>query len=115
VAVSVASVGAVSRWAQALLANSALTKAALLAESVLKVMRKQSESCSLKSLSAVISKTRALKALLHLSLLSPLQKTIYLSQNANDRGWFVKIKTRLTTKRKEECKEKEDYIHVVRG
>jgi hypothetical protein len=77
VAVSVAFVGAVSRWAQALLANSVLTKAALLAESVSKVMTKQSESCSLKSLSAVTFKTRASKALLHLSLSSSLQKTMY--------------------------------------
>jgi hypothetical protein len=38
-----------------------------------------------------------------------------MSQNANDRGWFVKIKTKLTTKRKEECKKREDYIYVVRG
>jgi hypothetical protein len=72
-----ASVGVVSRWAQALLASSALTKAASLAESVSKVIRKQSESCSLRSSSAVTSKTRASKALLHLSLLSPSQKTIY--------------------------------------
>jgi hypothetical protein len=41
-------------------------------------------------------------------------KTI-LSQNANDRGWFVIIKTRLTIKRKEGCKERGDYIYVVRG
>jgi hypothetical protein len=72
-----ASVGAVSRWAQALLVNSVLTKAALLAESVLKVVTKQLESCSSKSLLAVTFKTRALKALLYLSLLSFLQKTIY--------------------------------------
>jgi hypothetical protein len=77
VTVSVAFVGVVSRWAQVLLANSALTKAALLAESVLKVIKKQSESYSLKSLLVVISKTKALKALLHLSLLFSLQKTIY--------------------------------------
>jgi hypothetical protein len=72
-----ASVGAVNRWAQALLANSALTKAASLAESVLKVMTKQLESCSLKSLSAVTFKTRASKASLHLFLSSPLQKSMY--------------------------------------
>jgi hypothetical protein len=73
----VASVSVVSRWAQALLASSVFTEAASLAESVLKVVRKQSESCSLRLSSAVASKTRALKALLHLSLLSPLQKTMY--------------------------------------
>jgi hypothetical protein len=77
VAGPVASVGVVSRWAQALLASSVLTEAASLAESVPKVVRKQSESCSLKSSSAVASKTRASKALLHLSLSSPLQKTMY--------------------------------------
>jgi hypothetical protein len=75
VAGPVASVGVVSRWAQALLASFALTEAALLAESVPKVVRKQSESCSLKS--SVTFKTRALKALLHSFLLSPSQKTIY--------------------------------------
>jgi hypothetical protein len=48
VAGSVASIGAVSKWAQALLANSALTKAASLAESVPKIIRKQLESCSLR-------------------------------------------------------------------
>jgi hypothetical protein len=60
-----------------LLASSALTKAALLVKSVLKVIKKQSEFCSLKSLLAVAFKTKALKALLHLFLLSFLQKTIY--------------------------------------
>jgi hypothetical protein len=60
-----------------LLANFTLIKAALLAESVSKVVRKQSESYSLKSSLVVIFKTRALKALLHLSLLSFSQKTIY--------------------------------------
>jgi hypothetical protein len=72
-----ASVSAVSRWAQALLANSALTEAASLAESVSKVVTKQSESCSSKSLSAVTFKTRASKASLHLSLSSLSQKTMY--------------------------------------
>jgi hypothetical protein len=67
--VSMASVGAVSKWAQALLANSVLKEAASLAESVLIIIRKQSESCSLKSLLAVAFKTRALKALLYLFLL----------------------------------------------
>jgi hypothetical protein len=43
----------------------------------------------------------------------PLQSTV--SQNVNDRGWFVVIKTRLTTKRKRECKGKRDYIHVIKG
>jgi hypothetical protein len=38
-----------------------------------------------------------------------------LSQNANDRGRFVVVKTRLTTKRREECKERGDYIHIARG
>jgi hypothetical protein len=38
-----------------------------------------------------------------------------MSRNTNDQGWFVKIKTRLTTKRKEECEERGDYIHVARG
>jgi hypothetical protein len=38
-----------------------------------------------------------------------------MSQNANDRGWFVIVKTRLTTKRREKYKGKGDYIHVVRG
>jgi hypothetical protein len=73
----VAFVSVVSRWAQALLASSVLTEAALLAESVPKVIRKQSESCSLRLSSVVASKTRASKALLHSSLLSLSQKTIY--------------------------------------
>jgi hypothetical protein len=38
-----------------------------------------------------------------------------LSQNANDLGWFVIIKTKLTTKEKKECKRREDYIHIIRG
>jgi hypothetical protein len=38
-----------------------------------------------------------------------------LSRNANDRGWFVEVKTRLTTKRKGECKGRGDYIYVIRG
>jgi hypothetical protein len=38
-----------------------------------------------------------------------------VSQNANDRGWFVVVKTRLTTKRGGECKGKGDYIYVTRG
>jgi hypothetical protein len=61
-----------------LLASSALTEAALPAESVSKVIRKQSESCFLKSLLAVTFKTKALKALLHLFLLSFLQKNYVL-------------------------------------
>jgi hypothetical protein len=36
-------------------------------------------------------------------------------QNTNDLGWFIKIKTRLTTKEREECKRRGDYIYVVRG
>jgi hypothetical protein len=38
-----------------------------------------------------------------------------MSQDANDQGRFVGVKTRLTTKGKEECKGKGDYIHVARG
>jgi hypothetical protein len=38
-----------------------------------------------------------------------------MSQNTNDQGWFVKIKTKLTIKRKKECKEKGDYIYIARG
>jgi hypothetical protein len=38
-----------------------------------------------------------------------------LSRNANDQGWFVVVKTRLTTKGKEECKGRGDYIYVTRG
>jgi hypothetical protein len=52
-----------------LLANSVLTKAALLAKSVSKVIKKQLKSCSLKLLLTITFKTRALKALLYLSLL----------------------------------------------
>jgi hypothetical protein len=62
-------ISAVNRWAQALLASSVLTKAVLLAKSVSKVIKKQLKSCFLKSLLAVIFKTKALKALLHLFLL----------------------------------------------
>jgi hypothetical protein len=38
-----------------------------------------------------------------------------MSQNTNDRGWFVVVKTRLTTKRKRECEKRGDYIYIVRG
>jgi hypothetical protein len=38
-----------------------------------------------------------------------------MSQNANDRGWFVIVKTRLTTKGRGECEGRGDYIYVVRG
>jgi hypothetical protein len=38
-----------------------------------------------------------------------------MSQDANDQGRFVKIKTKLTTKRKRECKGRGDYIYVARG
>jgi hypothetical protein len=38
-----------------------------------------------------------------------------MSQNTNDCGRFVKVKTRLTIKRKEKCKRKGNYIYVVRG
>jgi hypothetical protein len=40
---------------------------------------------------------------------------VNMSQNTNDQDWFVIIKTKLTTKRKEEYKRKKDYIYVVRG
>jgi hypothetical protein len=40
---------------------------------------------------------------------------INLSQNTNDKGLFVVIKTRLTTKGKEEYKGRRDYIYVARG
>jgi hypothetical protein len=40
---------------------------------------------------------------------------LILSRNANDQSRFVKVKTRLTTKGKGECKSRRDYIHVVRG
>jgi hypothetical protein len=42
-------------------------------------------------------------------------KSLYLSQNANDQGRFVVIKTRLTTKKREKYKKREDYIYVVKG
>jgi hypothetical protein len=38
-----------------------------------------------------------------------------LSQDTNDQGWFVVIKTKLTTKRKGKYKKREDYIHVAKG
>ena len=41
---SIVFTGTVNKWAQALLANSMLIEIALLAESVLKVVRKQLES-----------------------------------------------------------------------
>jgi hypothetical protein len=40
---------------------------------------------------------------------------VNMSQNANDQGRFVVVKTRLTTKRKRECEGRGDYIHVARG
>jgi hypothetical protein len=40
---------------------------------------------------------------------------VNMSRNTNDQGRFVVIKTRLTTKRKEEYKGRGDYIHVARG
>jgi hypothetical protein len=40
---------------------------------------------------------------------------INISQNINNQGWFVVIKTKLTTKRREECKERGDYIYVIKG
>jgi hypothetical protein len=38
-----------------------------------------------------------------------------MSQNANDRGRFVVIKTKLTIKGREECKKRGDYIYVAKG
>ena len=40
---------------------------------------------------------------------------VNMSQNINDQGWFVVIKTRLTTKGEGECEGRGDYIHVARG
>jgi hypothetical protein len=40
---------------------------------------------------------------------------VNISQNTNDQGWFVVIKTRLIIKRREKCKERGDYIYVIRG
>jgi hypothetical protein len=40
---------------------------------------------------------------------------INILQNTNDRGRFVIIKTRLTTKKRKECEKRGDYIHVTRG
>jgi hypothetical protein len=37
-----------------------------------------------------------------------------MSQNANDQGWFVIIKTRLTIKKKKKCKKRGDYIYVTK-
>ncbi len=71
------SADAVNKWVQVLLANSTLIEAASSAESIPRVVRKQSESQSLRLLLVVISKTRASKASLYLSLLSPSQKAIY--------------------------------------
>jgi hypothetical protein len=38
-----------------------------------------------------------------------------MSQNANNQGRFVIIKTKLTIKGKGECKRRGDYIYIVRG
>jgi hypothetical protein len=38
-----------------------------------------------------------------------------MSQDANDQGRFVEIKTKLTIKRKREYEKRGDYIYVVRG
>jgi hypothetical protein len=38
-----------------------------------------------------------------------------MSQNTNNRGQFVKIKTKLTIKGKEKCKKRGDYIYIARG
>jgi hypothetical protein len=70
--VFIAFISVISRWAQALLANSVFTKAALLIKSVLKVIKRQLKSCFLKLLLVITFKTRALKALLYLSLLFSL-------------------------------------------
>jgi hypothetical protein len=40
---------------------------------------------------------------------------VNISQNTNDQGWFVIIKTKLTIKKKKEYKGRGDYIHVARG
>jgi hypothetical protein len=40
---------------------------------------------------------------------------VNMSRNTNDQGQFVIVKTRLTTKRREKCKGREDYIHIARG
>jgi hypothetical protein len=40
---------------------------------------------------------------------------LFMSQNTNDQGQFVRVKTKLTTKRKRECERKRDYIHVAKG
>jgi hypothetical protein len=40
---------------------------------------------------------------------------VNISQDTNNQGWFVVIKTKLTIKRKRECKRRGDYIHVARG
>jgi hypothetical protein len=38
-----------------------------------------------------------------------------LSQDANDQGRFVEVKTKLIIKRKRECEERGDYIYIVKG
>jgi hypothetical protein len=38
-----------------------------------------------------------------------------MSQNTNNQGWFVKIKTKLTIKGREKCEGRGDYIYVARG
>jgi hypothetical protein len=40
---------------------------------------------------------------------------VNISQNINDQGWFVIIKTKLITKGKKEYKKRGDYIYVARG
>jgi hypothetical protein len=47
-------------------------------------------------------------------IVQSLNDWLLLSQNTNDRGRFVIIKTRLTTKGKEECKRRGDYIYVIK-
>jgi hypothetical protein len=44
-----------------------------------------------------------------------LIKRFDLSQDVNDQGRFVIIKTKLTIKRKRECKKREDYIYIAKG
>jgi hypothetical protein len=60
-------------------------------------------------------KTNKFNMLLFNILSVDYYSNLFMSQNANDQGRFVIIKTRLTTKRKRECKKKGDYIHIVRG
>jgi hypothetical protein len=53
----------------------------------------------------------------HLLQFQPIREEIArgVSQNTNDRGRFVIVKTRLTTKRRKKCEERGDYIYAARG